>query len=113
MVTNHLLQLLCLVTMEVPSDLSADAIRNEKVKILQNTKLDYTKEISEAVYRGQYARGVNEVDEEIKGYLEEDRIDPQSDTESFVAMRLMIDNWRWAGVPILLRTGKRMAKKDD
>ena len=60
MVTNHLLQLLCLVTMEVPSDLSADAIRNEKVKILQNTKLDYTEQISEAVYRGQYARGVNE-----------------------------------------------------
>lgn len=111
MVTNHLLQLLCLVTMEVPSDLSADAIRNEKVKILQNTKLDYTEQISEAVYRGQYARGVNEVDEVIKGYLEEDRINPQSDTESFVAMRLMIDNWRWAGVPILLRTGKRMAKK--
>jgi glucose-6-phosphate 1-dehydrogenase len=111
MVTNHLLQLLCLVTMEAPGDLSAESIRNEKVKVLNATKLDIRKNISDAVCRGQYARGVDENGKAIKGYLEEDRIDPASETESFIALRLAIDNWRWAGVPIVLRTGKRMAKK--
>ncbi len=111
MVTNHLLQLMCLVTMEVPSDLSADAIRNEKVKILRTAKLDAEQSISDAVFRGQYVASEDASGKRLKGYLEEDRIRSDSDTESFVAMRLMIDNWRWAGVPILLRTGKRMAKK--
>ena len=111
MVTNHLLQLMCLVTMDVPSDLSADSIRNEKVKILSNTKIDYNKNIGDAVFRGQYAKGIDNFGELVKSYREEDRINPESDTETFIAMRLMIDNWRWAGVPIMLRTGKRMAKK--
>jgi glucose-6-phosphate 1-dehydrogenase len=111
MVTNHLLQLLCLVTMEPPGDLSAEAIRNEKVKVLNAAKLDIRKEISDAVCRGQYGRGVDEGGQPTKGYLEEDRIDPASATETFAALRLKIDNWRWAGVPIFLRTGKRMAKK--
>ncbi|VGO15348.1 Glucose-6-phosphate 1-dehydrogenase 2 [Pontiella desulfatans] len=111
MVTNHLLQLLCLVTMEAPGDLSAESIRNEKVKVLNATKLDIRKEISDAVFRGQYGGGTDGEGGRIKGYLEEDRIDPESNTESFVAMRLAINNWRWAGVPILLRTGKRMARK--
>lgn len=111
MVTNHLLQLLCLVTMEPPGDLSAEAIRNEKVKVLNAAKLDVRKDISEAVCRGQYGPGADAEGKHIKGYLEEDRIDPESNTETFAAMRLVIDNWRWAGVPILLRTGKRMAHK--
>ncbi|HEY5621034.1 MAG TPA: glucose-6-phosphate dehydrogenase, partial [Pontiella sp.] len=111
MVTNHLLQLLCLVTMEAPGDLSADSIRNEKVKVLNALKLDIRKDISDAVCRGQYGDGEQADGKRIRGYLEEDRIDPQSNTETFAAMRLMINNWRWAGVPILLRTGKRMAKK--
>ncbi|MCF7818911.1 MAG: glucose-6-phosphate dehydrogenase [Kiritimatiellales bacterium] len=111
MVTNHLLELLCLVTMEPPGDLSAEAIRNEKVKVLNAAKLDIHKDISDAVVRGQYGRGVAPDGNPIKGYLEEDRIDPNSNTETFTAMRLKIDNWRWAGVPIFLRTGKRMAKK--
>lgn len=111
MVTNHLLQLLCLVTMEPPGDLSAEAIRNEKVKVLNAAKLNMRKEISDAVCRGQYGMGIDEEGHHTKGYLEEERVDPQSKTETFVAMRLMIDNWRWAGVPILLRTGKRMARK--
>lgn len=111
MVTNHLLQLLCLVTMEAPGDLSAESIRNEKVKLLNATKLDIRKDISDAVCRGQYAEGVDSHGNKINGYQQEDRIDPNSKTESFTAMRLNINNWRWAGVPILLRTGKRMAKK--
>ena len=110
MVTNHLLQLLCLVTMDAPSDLSAEAIRNEKVKILRSLKIDQKQSISDAVIRGQYDQGVDEHAQSIPGYLQEDRIDPNSTTESYIAMRLMIDNWRWAGVPVLLRTGKRMAK---
>jgi glucose-6-phosphate 1-dehydrogenase len=111
MVTNHLLQLLCLVTMEPPGDLSAEAIRNEKVKVLNAAKLDIRKEISDAVCRGQYGSGSDADGKHLKGYLEEERIDPASQTETFAAMRLSIDNWRWAGVPILLRTGKRMAEK--
>ncbi|MDZ8117907.1 glucose-6-phosphate dehydrogenase [Pontiella agarivorans] len=111
MVTNHLLQLLCLVTMEAPGDLSAESIRNEKVKLLNATKLDIREDITDAVCRGQYAEGVDSDGNKIKGYLQEDRIDPQSDTDSFAALRLSINNWRWAGVPILLRTGKRMARK--
>ncbi len=111
MVTNHLLQLLCLVTMEAPGDLSAESIRNEKVKVLNATRLDIRKNISDAVCRGQYGGGVDDDGKRILGYLEEDRIEPDSQTETFAAMRLAINNWRWAGVPILLRTGKRMAKK--
>lgn len=111
MVTNHLLELLCLVTMEPPGDLSAEAIRNEKVKVLNALKLDIRSEISEAVCRGQYGAGFKEDGSKIRGYLEEERIDPVSQTETFAAMRMKIDNWRWAGVPIFLRTGKRMAKK--
>lgn len=111
MVTNHLLQLLCLVTMEAPGDLSAESIRNEKVKVLNAMRLDVREDISDAVCRGQYSPGLGSDGKKIKGYLEEERIDPHSGTESFTAMRLKIDNWRWAGVPILLRTGKRMARK--
>lgn len=111
MVTNHLLQLLCLVTMEAPGDLSAESIRNEKVKVLNATRLDIRKNISDAVCRGQYGSGVDPEGKPIRGYLQEDRIDPNSNTETFAALRLSINNWRWAGVPILVRTGKHMAKK--
>ncbi len=111
MMTNHLLQLLCLITMEAPGDLSAESIRNEKVKVLHAMRLDIRKNISDAVCRGQYGKGVDSDGKQIKGYLEEDRIDKHSNTETFAALRLSINNWRWAGVPILMRTGKRMAKK--
>lgn len=111
MVTNHLLQLLCLVTMEAPNDLASESIRNEKVKVLNALQLDIRREISDAVCRGQYAAGVDENGKTVRGYTEEERVDPHSDTETYAAMRLRINNWRWAGVPILLRTGKRMAKK--
>ena len=111
MVSNHLLQLLCLVTMEPPGDLSAEAIRNEKVKVLNATRLDIRENISDAVCRGQYGSGMDDAGDPIKGYLKEDRIDPHSATETFAALRLHIDNWRWGGVPVFLRTGKRLARK--
>ena len=111
MVTNNMLELLCLVTMEPPGDLSAEAIRNEKVKVLNAASLDIRKNISDAACRGQYGSGVDDAGQPVTAYLEEDRIAPDSTTETFAAMRLKIDNWRWAGVPIFLRTGKAMAKK--
>ena len=111
MVTNHLLQLLCLVTMEPPGNLSAEAIRNEKVKVLNAARLDIRKDITDAVYLGQYGGGIDADGQRIKGYHEEERIDPRSQTETFAAMRLTVENWRWSGVPMFLRTGKRMARK--
>jgi len=109
MVTNHLLQLMCLVTMDAPSDLSANSIRNEKVKILKSTRIDDA--IDVPIFRGQYKSLSDNENEIIRSYIEEEKIDQNSTTETFIALRLIIDNWRWAGVPILLRTGKRMKKK--
>ena len=110
MMQNHLLQLLCLVTMEPPSGLTADALRNEKVKVLQSIRIPTLDSIRNDVVRAQYAAG-ELGPENIPAYVDEDRVAGDSSTESFVAARFFIDNWRWAGVPILLRTGKRMARK--
>lgn len=98
---NHLLQLLTLVAMEPPVAWDADAIRDEKVKVLEAVRRWSTRECESTVARGQY-----------EGYREEKNIDPQSSTETFVAMKLMIDNWRWADVPFYLRTGKQMGAKE-
>ncbi|MCB9736537.1 MAG: glucose-6-phosphate dehydrogenase [Deltaproteobacteria bacterium] len=105
MVQNHLTQLLTLVAMEIPSRYEAEAIRYEKIKVLRSMRaLD-----PNAVVRGQYAAG--EVGgEAVPGYLDEPGIDADSDTETFVGMTVFVDNWRWAGVPFFLRTGKRMGK---
>ncbi len=110
MVQNHLLQLLCLVTMEPPASMTADAIRNEKVKVLQSIVPPQPHEVAACSIRGQYGHGLLD-GQEVPGYLEEDRIAPASRTESFVALRLGISNWRWAGVPIYLRTGKRLPRR--
>ena len=110
MVQNHLLQLLCLVTMEAPPSLAADAIRNEKLKILQSIVPPAAGCMRNAVVRAQYTGGTLD-GKPVPGYRQEDRIDPASQTETFVALRLAIENWRWAGVPIYLRTGKRMARR--
>ena len=107
MVQNHLLQLLCLVTMEPPAGLTADAIRNEKVKVLQSIVPPAPHEVAACAVRAQYTEGLVDGGP-VPGYVQEERIDPRSRTESFVALRLQIANWRWAGVPIYLRTGKRM-----
>ncbi|MFN4041155.1 MAG: glucose-6-phosphate dehydrogenase [Brevundimonas sp.] len=108
MLQNHMLQLLCLVAMEPPSDLDPDSVRNEKVKVLRSLRRITPEEAERVTVRGQYVAG--EVDgKSVKGY-DEERGEP-SDTETFVAIRADIDNWRWAGVPFFMRTGKRMAEK--
>jgi glucose-6-phosphate 1-dehydrogenase len=110
MVQNHLLQLLCLIAMDPPSDLSADSIRDEKVKVLKALVPFTPERLATQVVRGQYIAGYSE-GKPVPGYLEEENSNTQSDTETFVAIRADIRNWRWAGVPFYLRTGKRMPQK--
>ena len=108
MVQSHLLQLLCLIGMEPPSAYDADSIRNEKVKVLRAVRPVGGESVGEEMIRGQYtAGGVGA--ERIAGYRDEPGVAPGSCVETFVALRLWLDNWRWAGVPFLLRTGKRLA----
>ena len=108
MLQNHMLQLLCLVAMEPPSDLDPDSVRNEKVKVLRSLRPITPEEAERVTVRGQYVAGT--VDgEAVKGY--DDERGAQSDTETFVAIRADIDNWRWAGVPFFMRTGKRLPEK--
>jgi glucose-6-phosphate 1-dehydrogenase len=110
MTQNHMLQLLCLLAMEPPSALDAQAIRDEKVKVLRALVPFTRKEVATHTVRGQY--GVGEIDGKIvKGYRQEEGVAPASVTETYVALRLHIDNWRWAGVPFLLRSGKRLRKR--
>ncbi|MBN1268694.1 MAG: glucose-6-phosphate dehydrogenase [Kiritimatiellae bacterium] len=108
MVQNHLLQLLCLVALEPPDNLTAAAIHNEKAKVLQ--ALQPIGPVAGNVVRGQYMAGENG-GEKVPAYVEEQRIEPGSTTETYVAMRVFLQNWRWGGVPFFLRTGKRLAKK--
>ncbi len=108
MLQNHMLQLLCLVAMEPPSDLDPDSVRNEKVKVLRSLRPITPDEAERVTVRGQYVAGVSE-GKPAKGY-DEERGQP-SDTETFVAVRADIDNWRWAGVPFFMRTGKRLPEK--
>ncbi|MDD5199286.1 MAG: glucose-6-phosphate dehydrogenase [Terrimicrobiaceae bacterium] len=109
MVQNHLLQLLCLTAMEPPTDLSADAIRDEKVKVLRCLRRLAGPDVAEHVVRAQYAAGsVNGRD--VVGYLDEQNIPATSQTETYVALEASVDNWRWAGVPFYIRVGKRLPK---
>ena len=109
MVQNHLLQLLCLVAMESPHKLQANAIRTEKLKVLEALRPLVDEQVDENIIRGQYVPG--DLDGKlVPGYLEE-LGEGSSTTETFVAIRAHIDNWRWAGVPFYLRTGKRMSKR--
>ncbi|MFL1516888.1 glucose-6-phosphate dehydrogenase [Pseudomonas prosekii] len=110
MIQNHLLQLLCLIAMDPPADLSADSIRDEKVKVLKALAPISPEGLTTQVVRGQYIAGYSE-GKPVPGYLEEPNSNTQSDTETFVALRADIRNWRWAGVPFYLRTGKRMPQK--
>src|SRR6059036_1546823 len=109
MVQNHLLQLLCLVAMEPPTDLAADSIRDEKVKVVRSLRHWSRNEIAANVVRGQYAKGAIHGDPMV-GYRQEQNVNPDSQTDTFVALRLFIDNWRWADVPIYMRVGKRLPK---
>jgi glucose-6-phosphate 1-dehydrogenase len=109
MVQNHLLQLLTLTAMEPPTDLSADSIRDEKVKVLRSLRRITGTDVAKYVVRAQYAAGsVN--GKEVVGYLDEQNIPPDSQTETYVALEANIDNWRWAGVPFFVRVGKRLPK---
>ena len=110
MLQNHLLQMLCIVAMEPPSSLDADVIRDEKLKVLRSLKPLSEDDVLNNVIRGQYKAGAI-AGQPVKGYLEEDKIVPNSHTETFVALKAEIQNWRWAGVPFYLRTGKRMQEK--
>jgi glucose-6-phosphate 1-dehydrogenase len=109
MVQNHLLQLLCLVAMEAPTDLSADSIRDEKVKVVRSLHRYRPDEIAKWVVRGQYTAGAINA-EPVPAYREEERVNPNSETETYVALRLLLDTWRWSEVPIYLRVGKRLPK---
>ena len=109
MVQNHLLQLLCLVAMEPPTDLSADSIRDEKVKVVRSLRRLSRNDVAANVVRGQYAEGAIH-GEPVVGYRQEENVKLDSQTETFVALRLYIDNWRWADVPIYMRVGKRLPK---
>ena len=111
MVQNHALQLLCAVAMEPPINAHADAIRDEKLKVLRSLKPWTAQTLSQHVVRGQYAEGVVN-GEPVPGYRQEAGVNPESTTETFVALRTEIANWRWAGVPFYLRTGKRLTARD-
>ena len=105
-----MLQLLCHVAMEPPVDFSADEVRNEKVKVLVAVPQPTAEQIPQIAVRAQYGAG-HAGGEDVPGYTEEEGVPPDSRTETYVAMRLEVDNWRWAGVPFYLRTGKRLARK--
>jgi len=110
MVQNHLLHLLCMVAMEPPSQLTADGIRDEKLKVLRALRPVSAENVSRRAVRGQYTAGAVQ-GATCPGYQEEEGSKGASNTETFVALRVNIDNWRWAGVPFYLRTGKRMATR--
>ncbi len=109
MVQNHMLQLLCLIAMEPPSALEAQAIRDEKVKVLRALLPLNRKQVAASTVRGQYGVGERE-GTLVQGYRQEEGVAADSVTETYAALRINIDNWRWAGVPFLLRTGKRLRK---
>ncbi|PYE56228.1 glucose-6-phosphate dehydrogenase [Deinococcus yavapaiensis] len=110
MLQNHLMQLFTLVAMETPVAFDANAIRDEKVKVLRSTRPIPVERVSQVAVRGQYGPGTL-YGERAKGYREEEKVAPDSSTPTFVAVKLEVDNWRWSGVPFFLRSGKRLPKK--
>jgi len=107
MIQNHLLQLLCLIAMETPVNFNADEVRNRKVDVLNAMRRFSPEDVRMSAVRGQYAKGWME-GKEVPGYREEPKVDPNSNTETFAAIKFFIDNWRWQGVPFYVRTGKRL-----
>ena len=110
MVQNHLMQLLTLTAMEPPVGYRADAVRDEKVKVLRAIRPVSAEEIDQSTVRGQYGAGTV-AGKQVPGYRGEEGVAPDSNTETFVALRFFVENWRWAGVPFFLRTGKRLPKR--
>jgi glucose-6-phosphate 1-dehydrogenase len=111
MIQSHALQLLTMVAMEPPSRNDADAIRDEKLKVLRSLKPFTDESVARNVIRGQYRKGTSG-GQPVAGYLDEAKVPADSRTETFVALRTEVENWRWAGVPFYLRTGKRLATRD-
>ncbi len=109
-VENHLMQLLCLTAMEPPISLDADAVRDEKVKVLKSLRPMERSMVDKNVVRGQYGRGFVRGDE-VPSYREEPDVAGDSRVETYVAMRVLVDNWRWGGVPFYVRAGKRLARR--
>jgi len=107
MVQNHLLQVMSFVAMEPPSSFASDAIRNETLKVFQSLRPIKEKEVEKYVIRGQYTSS-NIRGEHVKGYREEQDVNPDSRTETYIALKFYIDNWRWGGIPFYIRTGKRL-----
>ncbi len=110
LVQNHMMQLLALLTMEPPSSFDADRVRDEKLKVLEAIVPPSPGDVPSMTVRGQYGAGTVG-GKKVTGYLEEEGVDPHSRTETYAALRLTVSNWRWAGVPIYLRTGKQLARK--
>jgi len=110
MVPNHVMQLLSLTAMESPVSFSPDAVRNEQAKVLHSLQPLNSEDVLQYSVRGQYGDGIVG-DERVPRYRSEPGVNPESRTETFVALKLNIDNWRWAGVPFYFRTGKRLAKR--
>jgi glucose-6-phosphate 1-dehydrogenase len=110
MIQNHLLQLLCMVAMEPPVSFNADEVRNKKVDVLKAIRIMTPETVPLHAIRGQYGAGVI-CGKPVPGYREEPGVDPQSQTETYAALKLLVDNWRWQDVPFYLRTGKRLEKR--
>ncbi len=110
MVQNHVLQLLCMIAMEPPTSFDADEIRNKKVDVLHAIRKIANEQVHENAVRGQYSTGWIKGNE-VKGYREEKKVNPESPVETFVAAKFYIDNWRWRNVPFFIRTGKYMYEK--
>jgi glucose-6-phosphate 1-dehydrogenase len=110
MVQNHIMQVLCLTCMEAPVSFDADAIRDEKVKVMRAIPLLSPEDVALRTVRGQYSAGVIDGQPQV-GYKEEKGVSPDTVTETFVALKLIIENWRWAGVPFYIRTGKSLPKR--
>src|SRR5215475_1263762 len=111
MVPNHIMQLISLTAMEPPISFEANAVRDEQAKILHAIQPMSDEEVLTRSVRGQYGEGMLD-GKRVPAYRSEQDVPPESRTETFVAMKLLIDNWRWAGVPFYLRTGKRMAVRN-
>ena len=107
MVQNHILQLLCLVAMEPPISFEADEVRNRKVDVLHAMRKFDPEDVKKSAVRGQYSKGWIE-GKEVPGYRDEADVNPDSNTETFAAIKFFVDNWRWHDIPFYLRTGKRM-----
>ncbi len=109
MIQSHLLQLMTLVAMEPPASMDAESLRDEKVKVLKSIRPIPQSAVHAQSFRAQYASGVMN-NQKVNSYIDEDNVDPRSTTETYAALKLYVDNWRWRDVPFYIRTGKRMAE---